>query len=93
MNAYLARIEIHQGSESDYTALHKELETKAFERTIESDGKVYDLPSGTYRRESWLSAAQIRDSAKDAVSKIGKKGGIIVVTYSDGALDGLNLHK
>jgi len=48
MGNYLARVELHGGSESDYTTLHEKMAAQDFHRSLSLRQVGYQLPPATY---------------------------------------------
>jgi len=79
MAAFTTRVELHDGLESDYERLHREMEVEGFARVIQSDNGIwYHLPFAEYNRLEDLTADQVRESAKRAAAKTGRKFAVLV---------------
>lgn len=48
MPGFLARIELHGGSDADYKTLHTNMATEGFLRSLTFGGVGYELPPATY---------------------------------------------
>ncbi|QXF34780.1 DUF2622 domain-containing protein [Photorhabdus luminescens] len=74
MANYLVRVEIYDADYSDYEALHKKMLAIGFHKSIKySNGKSYDLPSGTYFGTSSLSPSQINSKVKSVAKPLSSK--------------------
>jgi hypothetical protein len=80
MADFTVRVELHQGTWTDYETLHAAMEQKGFSRVITaSDGRTYQLPLAEYNGSSGtLNCAQIRDIARAAAATTGKGNGVLV---------------
>ncbi len=59
MANYIARVELHSATWNDYELLHASMQRRGYLRTIKaSDGKWYQLPTGTYVVEGSNSSLQ-----------------------------------
>lgn len=86
MAAFVTRVELHGASPGDYELLHVEMASKHFRRFIvASDGRSYALPSGTYLSHGELSASDVRDLARQAVTITGRNCWVFSVVYTDAA--------
>ena len=90
MAQFTVRVELHNASFDDYTALHSAMEQRGFSRLIQSDdGRTYHLPWAEYSGSGSLSSAQVRDIAKAAADSTGKKNGVLVTESNSRAWAGL----
>ncbi len=92
MAKFTVRVELHDDEDGDYPKLHKQMEKRGFERTIEVDGTLYQLPDASYVYKGDETKEQVYDKARAAANAIGRDAGI-VVTKSDGGRFVGGLHK
>lgn len=65
MAEYMARVELFRASGEDYTDLHEKMAGLGLKRTVRfDDGKMYDMPIGTYFGTSKLNTSMLRDRVK-----------------------------
>ncbi|KVZ03364.1 hypothetical protein [Burkholderia stagnalis] len=98
MPRFITRVELKDSENADYTALHNEMESRGFARTIVGRFKgppqrdvVCDLPNAEY----WFSADDakieaVRDLAKDAAIAIKKKARVLTVEIKTYCFVGLD---
>ena len=84
MANYVARIELHNASHDDYETLHAAAQRRGLLRTIvASDGKKYQLPTGTYVVENTnATLQQVYDAAEAAATETRKKFWVVVADWS-----------
>lgn len=79
MTNYIARIELHGATESDYQNLHGEMETRGFTRTIKgNDGVTYKLPTAEYYATTSSTLQVVHDAAVEAAQATQKRFWVIV---------------
>jgi hypothetical protein len=89
MENAIARVELHSASYADYESLHIYMQQRGYARTIKgSDGKTYQLPTGTYVG-SFSSVAAALQAAVAAANATGKTSSIIVADWSSASWQGL----
>jgi hypothetical protein len=92
MANFTVRIELHNATWDDYTALHVAMEQKGFSRLIQGEnGRTYHLPWAEYTGTGNLSCAQVRDIAQTAANQTGKKNSILVTEAVSRAWSGLQV--
>jgi hypothetical protein len=93
MANFIARVELHKANGDDYEELHANMAAKGYSRTITgSDGKTYQLPTGTYVvRSTNVNQATALQAAKEAASATGRNYSIIVADWSDATWGGLSV--
>jgi hypothetical protein len=91
MANYIARVELHKADSDDYEQLHTNMANKGYSRTIQgSDGKNYQLPTGTYVvRNTSVSLDTALNAAKEAAKETGKNYSIIVADWTQASWVGL----
>ncbi len=83
MSYFTTRVELHYGTEEDYTKLHKEMGKEGFRQTISgSDGVEYQLPPAEYNLIGDFTGEQVRSKARDAANRTGKSNGVLVTEGS-----------
>ena len=92
MANHIARVELHAARYEDYEELHDEMRQQGFSREIRcSDGKDYNLPTGTYViRNTNLSTSEALSRAGTAAEQTGKKSSIIVADWDSASWRGLS---
>ncbi|RZF25448.1 endoribonuclease GhoS [Paraburkholderia sp. UYCP14C] len=83
MAKFTVRVELHDEESGDYPKLHKQMEKRGFERTLEVNGTLLQLPDASYAYEGDKTKKEVYDKARAASDAIGRKSGI-VVTKSGG---------
>jgi Endoribonuclease GhoS len=93
MANYIARVELHSASWNDYERLHATMYQRGFLRTIKaSDGKWYQLPTGTYVVEGSNSSLQNALSAATAAAQeTGRQSWVLVADWNAATWLGLPL--
>ena len=84
MANYVARIELHNASYSDYETLHAAAQRRGLSRTIVSnDGTRYQLPTGTYVAENTnATLEQAYEAAQAAASETRKVFWTVVADWA-----------
>jgi hypothetical protein len=92
MANYMARVELHSANWNNYEVLHAAMQRRGFLRTIRAnDGKVYQLPTGTYAAEKTTSSLQnALDAATAAAQETGLQAWILVADWNSASWRGLN---
>ena len=91
MANYLARVELHSATYSDYENLHSYMHARGYSRYITGDdGKAYHLPTGTYVGNFANNQAAL-NSALDAANQTGRSSEAIVVDWSSARWQGLSV--
>ena len=80
MASFTTRVELHKATDEDYNTLHKAMEKVGFIRTIEANGKTYQMPTAEYNRidPGPLRAQKVLNDAKEAASSTKLKYWILV---------------
>ena len=93
MANYIARVELHSATWNDYELLHASMQRRGYLRTIKaSDGKWYQLPTGTYVVEGTTSTLQnALNAATEAARETGKQSWVLVADWNNGTWLGLPL--
>lgn len=79
MAAFTIRIELYNGSTSDYERLHLAMSQYGFLRTIVADsGDRYALPTAEYNYEGLGTINDVLGNAQKAVAQSGRPAGIFV---------------
>ncbi len=83
MANYIARVELHSATWDDYGRLHTSMERRGYYRAIRaSDGKIYQLPTGTYVvRDTNSSLQNALNAAKEAANETGKQSLVFVADW------------
>lgn len=91
MSNFIARVELHSASYVDYENLHIYMQQRGYARTIKgSDGRTYQLPTGTYVNSgSFASASAALDAAVAAAKATGRASSVIVADWSTATWEGL----
>lgn len=90
MADFTVRVELHQGTWTDYEALHAAMEKRGFSRVItSSEGRTYQLPLAEYNGSATLTSSQIRDIARAAADTTGRKNAVLVTEAQCRAWAGL----
>jgi hypothetical protein len=89
MAKYSVRVELHYEENGDYPKLHKEMEKRGFDRTLEVNGTLYQLPDASYAYEGGETNVQVYDKARAACKAIGRKSGIVVTKSAGRFVGGL----
>jgi hypothetical protein len=86
MANYLARVELHNANYSDYETLHESMRARGFSRIIgASDGKKYQLPTGTYVAENTsVTLDQAYSAVVAAATDTGKRFWPVVADWTVG---------
>lgn len=85
----IARVELHSASYSDYESLHIYMQQRGYARSIRgSDGKTYQLPTGTYVG-SFSSVATALQAAVAAANATGKTSSLVVADWNSANWQGL----
>lgn len=94
MAAYLARVELFgKPSWEDFDRLHAAMGRKGFSKTIKADtGVVYDLPNGTYYRETSADLNTVTDDAKAAATSVWNDAGVLATLTNGIRWNGLRRH-
>jgi hypothetical protein len=81
---YIARVELHSASYTDYENLHSYMEKKGYSRQIVAgNGKTYKLPTGTYVARSVSETLDMAlNAAVVAATQTGKKSAVIVADWT-----------
>jgi hypothetical protein len=88
---FIARVELHDATYSDYLQLHGFMQQEGFTNTIRGgDGIVYQLPPAEYHIEAPWTAVQARDLASRAAQKTQKTFAVLTSEYNAAAWRGLN---
>lgn len=88
---YLVRIELHYGTQANYTQLHSAMAIRGFSREIRADdGTLYQLPTAEYVIVSTATGDQVRQAASAAANSTGCKYAVLVVAYTQAWWHGLN---
>jgi hypothetical protein len=84
MANYVARIELHNATYDDYVRLHGAAARRGLLRTIvASDGKKYQLPTGTYIAENTsVSLEQAYAAAEAAATETRKRFWVVVADWA-----------
>ncbi len=93
---YLTRVELNNVGSGDtrqlYTTLHSHMEAQGFRRTVKADdGRIYQMPAGTYLIETHAGVEQVRDTAHAAVARTGRTAEIFTCERGGSAWVGLDL--
>lgn len=83
MALFIARVELHNGTDADYRTLHAAMEAEGFSRQIVSGGVSYHLPTAEYCATASMSARELLGIAKRAANKTGKTSSLIVTQSAD----------
>lgn len=83
MANYVARIELHNATYDDYETLHAAAARRGLLRTIAaSDGKRYQLPTGTYvAANTAVTLEQAYAAAEAAATETGKRFWVVVADW------------
>ena len=93
MANFIARVELHSASYTDYENLHIYMQQYGYARTVRGDdGKTYQLPTGTYVSASATSSvAAALQGAVAAANATGKTSSVIVADWNSARWQGLPL--
>ncbi|HTV53744.1 MAG TPA: hypothetical protein VMI06_02395 [Terriglobia bacterium] len=92
MADFTVRVELHQGTHTDYNALHAAMEGQGFSRFITADnGQTFHMPWAEYNGSGNLTSAQVRDIARAAANTTGKTNAVFVTEAESRAWIGLPL--
>jgi hypothetical protein len=91
MANFIARVELHSASYTDYENLHVYMQQYGYARTVRGDdGKTYQLPTGTYVSASAMSSvAAALQGAVAAANATGKTSSVIVADWNSARWQGL----
>lgn len=91
MSKYTVRVELHDNAdERDYETLHAAMSRKGFSRYIvDADGTRYHLPHAEYNCDLEYDRNEVRDQAKGAAEKVGKRYSILVTKSAGRTWHGL----
>ena len=89
MAKFTVRVELHNEESGDYPKLHKQMEKRGFNRTLEVNGTLYHLPDASYAYEGEQTKKQVFDEARAASDAIGRKSGIVVTESAGRFVGGL----
>ena len=93
MPNFMTRVVLHDaGSDREiYEELHQYMEEEGFTRLLQADLGERQLPDAMYdyRTNEEITSAQVRDRAKAAAAKTGKRHAVLTVRYSALAWSGL----
>jgi hypothetical protein len=91
MANYIARVELHSATWNDYEQLHTTMKRRGYSRTIKaSDGKWYQLPTGTYVVEGTNSSLQnALNAATEAANETGRQSWVLVADWNAATWVGL----
>ena len=79
MAVFLARVELHGGTESNYEILHSAMRDIGFARTVtRSDGVKFHLPSAEYTGFLDSNLTLIRVAVKNAANRTGRSSWVLV---------------
>jgi len=91
MPAFVARVELHQGTSQDYQTLNTAMESTGFSRAVRSDdGSAVLLPTGQYVGNGELTARDVSQIAQGAALKTKKGFSVFVTDLSTAAWFGLD---
>lgn len=93
MANYMARVELHSATWNDYEALHAGMQRRGFLRFIRgSDGKTYQLPTGTYVASQTNVSLQVALSAAvEAASETRRPSSVVVADWTAASWQGLQM--
>jgi hypothetical protein len=91
MANYIARVELHSATWNDYEQLHATMQQRGYSRTIQSsDGKWYQLPTGTYVVAGTDSSLQnALNAATEAAKATGRQSWVLVADWGAASWAGL----
>ena len=91
MANYIARVELHSATWNDYELLHATMKQRGYSRTIQSsDGKLYQLPTGTYVVAGTSSTLQnALNAATEAAKETGRQSWVLVADWNSATWVGL----
>lgn len=91
MPNFIARVELHSASYADYENLHLFMQQRGYTRTLKgSEGKTYQLPTGTYiSAGSMASANAALLAAVAAANATGRASSVIVAEWTSATWQGL----
>jgi hypothetical protein len=91
MANYMARVELHSATWNDYEVLHVNMQRRGYYRIIQgSDGKWYQLPTGTYMVSQTNSTLQnALNLATAAATETGKPHWVVVADWTAASWLGL----
>jgi hypothetical protein len=93
MANYVARVELHSATWDDYDRLHASMQRRGYYRAIRgTDGKAYQLPTGTYVvRDTNSSLENALNAAQEAANETGKQSSVFVADWSTATWLGLSI--
>jgi hypothetical protein len=83
----IARVELLDASHEDYDKLHKEMKSIGFSREIPADGKLWELPSGTYFSDAFGLQYMALRAVTTVAETIARKALVIVTEWSGRSAD------
>ena len=91
MPNFIARVELHSATWDHYEILHASMQRRGYARTIQaSDGKVYQLPTGTYVVMATNSSLQSAlKAATEAANETGRQSWVLVADWGTASWVGL----
>jgi hypothetical protein len=91
MANYMARVELHSATWNDYELLHASMQRRGFVRIIKSsNGKSYQLPTGTYVVSNSNSSLQnALNTATEAANETRRQSWVIVADWTVASWIGL----
>ncbi|PVZ42559.1 hypothetical protein [Pseudomonas sp. CC120222-01a] len=82
MANFTVRVELHDAREHHYETLHSEMEKRGFEKTIEGNDAIFELPPGEYNIIRTATRTEILDLADAAIKVTGRKSAVLVTEGS-----------
>jgi hypothetical protein len=83
MNRFLARVQIHFGSNEDHDRMHGALVSAGFTHVVAGSSGAYYLPPGEYWIEHPGPTAAVYALAKTAAETVGSAHSIVIAQYID----------
>jgi hypothetical protein len=87
--SFIARVELHGASDSDYDVLHDEMEKRGFFRKIRDREVIYHLPHAEYVSISTGPLTEATDRVAAAAKATGRDHGIVVSKVASMEIRGL----
>ena len=89
MASFTTQIKIHDEKPGDDYTLRDEMQRRGFTRTIKGSDAVYLLPNATYNFVGEIDEQAVYDKAMQAVTALGRTGGIVVTKSAGRIIGGL----
>ena len=86
MARFIARVELHNATYSDYETLHAAMQQEGFSRFIQADSGAFShLPTAMYHGDGNVTSVQALEGAKRAAATTGKSFEAIAIEMSSAA--------